>query len=151
MPSSSGTLHHSDNSRFAESTTPKSGMRTPRRVQWASDDAVRVDGDPVTSPRGSVHELDEMGLDVRLSLNRSTLAELTLICSPMRLRRSGMPWKSTDRGSIFQASRGHKGEGQMYPIQCQPQPSSHAARPRCPNVTHSRVNQFVYQPIPQFI
>lgn len=68
MTSSPGTIQHSDDSRPAGDAAQKSGTRTPRRVQWASTDAIRVDGNQETSPRESVHELDEMGLDVRSRL-----------------------------------------------------------------------------------
>ncbi|KAF8553122.1 DUF1212-domain-containing protein [Imleria badia] len=63
MTSSPGTIQHSDESCPAGGTAPRSGTRTPRRVQWASADAVRVDDNRETSPRESVHALDEMGLD----------------------------------------------------------------------------------------
>ena len=68
MTSYPGTPQDSNESRPAGGTAPKSGMRTPRRVQWASNDDVGVEGNPETSPRESIHELDEMGLDVCSSL-----------------------------------------------------------------------------------
>lgn len=68
MTSSSETHRHSGDSHPGGGTATNGGTRTPRRVQWAGNDNVRVDGNPDTSPRQSVHELDEMGLDVRSHL-----------------------------------------------------------------------------------
>ena len=64
MTSPSTTLPQSDESCPAGGTATNGETRTPRRIQWASDDHVRVDGEPETSPQQSIHELDEMGLDV---------------------------------------------------------------------------------------
>ena len=105
MTSSPGTPQHSDEYRPAGGTAPKSGTKTPRRVQWASKDDVRVEGNPGTSPRESIHELDEMGLDVRSCLPIALFRRnLRMICSPVHSRPSGMPWRSTIRRSIFRVS-----------------------------------------------
>ncbi|KAF9233444.1 hypothetical protein BU15DRAFT_53866 [Melanogaster broomeanus] len=52
-----------DDARPAGGIIRSGGTRTPRRVQWASTDDVRVSLQPETSPRPSTHALDEKGLD----------------------------------------------------------------------------------------
>ncbi|KAF8435402.1 hypothetical protein L210DRAFT_944473 [Boletus edulis BED1] len=64
MTSSPELSQHPDDSHHAGRAASQSGSRTPRRVQWASHDTVGVDGNTETSPRSSMHGLDEMGLDV---------------------------------------------------------------------------------------
>ncbi|KAI6016487.1 hypothetical protein EDC04DRAFT_539997 [Pisolithus marmoratus] len=44
-------------------TTRHGGIRTPRRVQWASRDDVRLSIDPEALSQSSKHALDELGLD----------------------------------------------------------------------------------------
>ncbi|KIJ62428.1 hypothetical protein HYDPIDRAFT_94568 [Hydnomerulius pinastri MD-312] len=65
MTSSSSTPPQNplDDARPAGGTARSGGTRTPRRVQWANSDDIRVSIDPETSPRVSMHALDEMGLD----------------------------------------------------------------------------------------
>ncbi|KIO00344.1 hypothetical protein M404DRAFT_153149, partial [Pisolithus tinctorius Marx 270] len=53
----------SSNGDGQPSTARNGGIRTPRRVQWASRDDVRLSIDPETLSHLSVHALDELGLD----------------------------------------------------------------------------------------
>ncbi|KAI6144460.1 hypothetical protein BKA82DRAFT_4178224 [Pisolithus tinctorius] len=53
----------SSNGDGQPSTACHGGIRTPRRVQWASRDDVRLSIDPETLSHLSVHALDELGLD----------------------------------------------------------------------------------------
>lgn len=69
MSSPLGTSQHSDGSRAAGGTSTSDDIRTSRRVQWAGNDNVRVNGNSNTSPRQSIHELDEMAIDVRSCLS----------------------------------------------------------------------------------
>jgi len=48
-----------DDGRPAGGTARTSGVKTPRKVQWAADGAA-------SGPSSSTHELDEHGLDVSL-------------------------------------------------------------------------------------
>ena len=62
MASPKAHLH--PHSRPSGSAATDEDTRTLRHVQWARDSHARVEGSPDTSPRQSIHELDEMGLDV---------------------------------------------------------------------------------------
>lgn len=134
MHSSSGTPRYSDESHPARRTAPKSGTRTPRRTQWVGNNRVRVEGNPETSPRECMHELDEMGLDVCSCLPFLCFGDLRTICSPVHSKPSVVPWRSTSRESAFRASQRHRGEEQVpvHPLQYHPKPSSHSAQSRPP-------------------
>ncbi|KAH7886562.1 hypothetical protein F5I97DRAFT_1926861 [Phlebopus sp. FC_14] len=61
---SSSSNSPTDDTRPTGGTARRSGSRTPRRVQWATSDDVRVSVDSApSSPRSSMHALDEAGLD----------------------------------------------------------------------------------------
>ena len=66
-PPSATALSAAGANRPAGGTARASGIKTPRKVQWAADTQQTLTAQPSSS---SIHELDEHGLDVRFFVFR---------------------------------------------------------------------------------